>query len=552
MLGRLSADVDITKNGRLDAVYGDIYFCVPAGIPIYNEKPVSQLVEAHAQPSKRDSRDKNSSLLPLAPVFTTTQPILVSLSTRGEDGARPGDVVVTSLDLNGSVIGSKLCETEAEYNLLKEAKKISKSFPAEVRPAPSALVEFLRFGRVINVANESISSGVPHWRLISYPGGTGWVNLNTSNVTKFSDADFPQWCGWALVDDAVDNDSRCDSALIKNWLSIKSNNKMENVNIQSALRNPSITKKLEKLVCKFPSEWNGATIDYRWGWLKKSSAESSSSLTEEDFYQLKLHIAALCIDVPELIAAQWHWPPSNFIMHFRTCGWLSEDELVRYVPTAYQSEKNKRGSGIIISQVSTFEARERIRMRNPVTFMSICRKYGILTPRRLAHFLAQIYRETGVLQWSQERASGAEYEGRTDLGNRQPGDGIRFKGRGLIQTTGRKNYEDYSEYRGKINEHSYVKEPNNLILASNDYECADTAGLFWIGKALGGVKTNINRLADGGIDEADLRLVTKSINGAEDGPWTGLVERRSHLSVLIAVLMDTIPQISPSVERKYD
>jgi len=552
MLGRLSGDINTAKNGRGDTVYGDIYFCIPAGALIYNEKPVPQFAIAHAEPPKRDVRSKPSSPVPLNPVFTTTQPIIVSHSARGNEGIHSGDIAVTSFDLNGSPIGSKLSEPEAEYKFLKEALRISKSFPSEQRPAPSALVELLRFGRVINTANESISGGVPHWRLISYPGGAGWVDLNAPNVTKFSDADFPQWCGWVLVDDAVDNDSRCDSALMKSWLSVGPANKFDKTNIQSTLRNPLITKRLEKLICKFPSEWTAATIDHRWGWLKKSSPELSNPSTEEDFSELKLHISALCLDVPELSAAQWHWPPLSFIMHFRTCGWLSEDELVRCIPATYEAEKNTRGSGKILSQVSTSEARQRIRMRNPTVFMQICRKYGILRPARLAHFLAQIYRETGVLQWSQERGSGAEYEGRTDLGNRQPGDGVRFKGRGLIQTTGRKNYEDYSEYRGKTGESSYVKEPNNFILATNEYECNDAAGLFWISKILGGGKVNINRLADGGISEADLRSVTKSINGAEDGPWTGLVERRSHLKVSQAVLLDTNPQISPAVERKYD
>jgi putative chitinase len=71
-------------------------------------------------------------------------------------------------------------------------------------------------------------------------------------------------------------------------------------------------------------------------------------------------------------------------------------------------------------------------------------EYGI-TPEREAAFIAQIGHESGQLRYVEELASGVAYEGRKDLGNTQPGDGKRFKGRGLIQITGRKNYQQISD-----------------------------------------------------------------------------------------------------------
>src|ERR1700730_10865431 len=65
---------------------------------------------------------------------------------------------------------------------------------------------------------------------------------------------------------------------------------------------------------------------------------------------------------------------------------------------------------------------------------------GIDTPLRLCHFMAQLAHESAHFGVTREFASGAAYEGRRDLGNTEPGDGQRYRGRGLIQTTGRANY----------------------------------------------------------------------------------------------------------------
>lgn len=75
-------------------------------------------------------------------------------------------------------------------------------------------------------------------------------------------------------------------------------------------------------------------------------------------------------------------------------------------------------------------------------------KYNIHTPLRQSHFLAQIGHESGELRFREELATGAAYENRRDLGNTEPGDGPRYKGRGLIQLTGRAHYAEYSRTSG--------------------------------------------------------------------------------------------------------
>ena len=76
------------------------------------------------------------------------------------------------------------------------------------------------------------------------------------------------------------------------------------------------------------------------------------------------------------------------------------------------------------------------------------REFGITTPPRARMFLAQLAHESAGLTAFEERASGAGYEGNTVLGNTQPGDGVRFKGRGPIQLTGRWNYTHYGRLLG--------------------------------------------------------------------------------------------------------
>jgi len=124
-------------------------------------------------------------------------------------------------------------------------------------------------------------------------------------------------------------------------------------------------------------------------------------------------------------------------------------------------------------------------------------------PLRRAHFLAQIAHESGGLRWLEELASGDAYEGRADLGNEQPGDGTRFKGRGLIQLTGRANYTAFERAVGR--DLTSSNEAAEQVAKDPDL-CVRAATWFWSGRGL-------NALAD--VD--DLAAVTRRINGGLNG-----------------------------------
>jgi|GEM_PF-1598694 len=140
----------------------------------------------------------------------------------------------------------------------------------------------------------------------------------------------------------------------------------------------------------------------------------------------------------------------------------------------------------------------------------VLRVAAINTDLRLAHFLAQIAHESDGFCTVEEYAGGQAYEGRKDLGNVRRGDGRSYKGRGLIQLTGRANYAAFTRW---------MKENRTVIPCNNppDFEAAPQllavfpyavlgAGWYWRLKRL-------NSFAD----RDDLNRITRAVNGGLDG-----------------------------------
>lgn len=167
-----------------------------------------------------------------------------------------------------------------------------------------------------------------------------------------------------------------------------------------------------------------------------------------------------------------------------------------------------------LKQIAPYAGGKRLESIYPF-LMSTLDRYQINTPLRICHFMAQVIHESGSFKYFEEIASGEAYEGRKDLGNTHPGDGKRFKGRGLIQLTGRANYEAYSNDYG-------VDVVSNPEKVAHDPELAiDVAGWFWDKKGL-------NALADAD----DIEKITRRINGG----LNGFKDRQAHLRRAKAIL----------------
>ena len=130
-------------------------------------------------------------------------------------------------------------------------------------------------------------------------------------------------------------------------------------------------------------------------------------------------------------------------------------------------------------------------------------RYGIVGTARAAAFIAQVGHESGQLRYVREiwgpTAQQIGYEGRTDLGNTVKGDGSKYRGRGLIQITGRANYAACGEALGL----DLISKPELLELPQH---AAMSAAWFWSMKGL-------NTLADQG----QFVKITRRINGGLTG-----------------------------------
>ncbi|WP_394547509.1 M23 family peptidase [Pantoea ananatis] len=487
LTGRTMPELDITRDGRTDTLYGDIHFYLPPGTQFYASVPDT------ASP---DTTRLNA-------VHTSSEPLFVSMTFE------KGDCTMLTRRQNAiteawfDTVGEPLVNTDTvqdaddeipyEYNLYRTARRL---YPQN----PSAGFELLRFGRVISTEHETLTpADAPLWRTVSFPGGTGTVNLASPDIKKFSDADFPHWTGWRMVEDDTDDNSQCHSPLI--------------AGLQDSGHFSDLS---DRLVCHFPLEWNATTFDQRYAWLRNGSGDVPP-MSEEDYERLKSHASALCFDTGEHGTGRlWHFHPLAFITHFRRCCWISKSELKQLVPrnairTAgrndyrWEAINYRDGAGSVPDNIRTHLNRAM-------------QKYLITTPHRIACFLGNGIQETGWLGSMEEGYRYTETDPRTHQVIRRYNIWYYpWYGRGLLQLTNPGNYFDYFSFRGRVCpeniRNTLIREyrrlyshrslrytdnhlsdtenhiPENIIrwrnnVSSDLHEAASSAGFYWVARGM--------------------------------------------------------------------
>jgi putative chitinase len=151
-------------------------------------------------------------------------------------------------------------------------------------------------------------------------------------------------------------------------------------------------------------------------------------------------------------------------------------------------------------------------------------EFGIDTPARQAAFLAQVAHESASLRYVRELASGRAYEGRVALGNTEPGDGVRFKGRGLIQITGRSNYRACSV--ALFGDERLLDRPEILEQA---VPACRSAAWFWR-------EHNLNKWADAEDFDGTSDIINRGRKTAKIGDANGYADRLAFYERAMEVL----------------
>lgn len=508
LLGRRSGDLSLSRDGRTDVCFGDVHFHLPAGF-IY--------CDALANP--------HLSGQPPARVHDASQePLYVAMRFH------KGECVMTSYLANGTVVGiiknDDLANANGRSGAPASSDNDSGAYLYEYRmqeiatrcfpQRPSSGYELLRLGRITSPGDALLPADAPHWRKVATLAGKVWVNLNGPGVTKYSDADFPHWRGWRIVD-AQAGDSRCSDAATLTLAGVDA--AAVNLEISGAGTGLSTSCRAERLartVVKFTTEWDYTKTAQRIGWFKAPDPDGLG-MSPDSFSKAQSHIEALGFWSKASLgmdSAPWHFEPREFIAHFKRCLWLSRFETIQLLPV-HTLRKDSHGMHweAVAGSANRRSAVDRLLNLHRVNLNRAMRKYGISTPLRVSAFFAQAIVESSWLTDLRESAgaSATLHQG--------------WYGRGFLQLTavgddpvngGNNNYYRYFRWRGR----NPIVPPGPRELGWRDEvadvgdDPAESAGYYWTRYQFSARNPHACEIASTYADkqEANVRTVVSTTN----------------------------------------
>ncbi|VWC90275.1 peptidase M23 [Burkholderia lata] len=563
--------------------WGHAYFVIPAGSNF------------RRLPEKADARNKlhgiefkpgheGSNTLPLlVETYFSVGSKYTNVWSLAQDGTR---TLLTPLPVE---------EKDYEYDLYKRATALYSSCPSDG-------YELLRFGRILSPSQTLAADARATWMQINWAADkAGYIDINDPGIQKFSDADFLSLMGWQKITEGntpFDSDGMCDVDALREILNDAAPHEVAAVTDETpeihkerVLRAyvkdyTQVRQQLRGFVCNAPSEWDSTNNEERYArLLDEGGFYHGNDKGYNDFMKYLKEVQFW--DKTGLPAGRglWFFHPLEFIRHFRRSDWLALREQIQLLPRNSMAE----AGGYILWEESkrrltegNEDARGQLPQRMWLAFNYMYRKYGFVSSLRKAHFLGQVFKETGALCSTRENgdenyfrkmyesysASDAAYDfdnkkawldrlgflkkrdratyiaqrpgevrNKAVAGeNVQSGDGPRFCGRGLIHLTWRKGYRQYGEYRSK----NFTDDPNPLLLQSDAEVAADSAGYYW-------VKTRIDKKADKGASNLDVEACFRLVGGAG-----GLPARQQFFRYTYFILNDASDFPVESTLRRQD
>lgn len=354
-----------------------------------------------------------------------------------------------------------------------------------------------------------------------------WAKLGVKLVDGSNDPD-----GFLDKEDTEGQEGGAFFSSIYNRLIIDrdNDNVLSGNEIKSALADDDLASKLRQLFIKHESEW----IKREKGWprLEKELAKQPELYK----YAMQVHNNMAWVEeVKELLGGtkMWFIHPAGMmglIQERNDADYLITVELIETV-LGHQKKwfTGKSGGKLFASKfrddyIDVYEYDKELFVSSLNDKLD---KYGIVGPYHKAHFLSQCLHESSNLDTTLEFGSGRNYDPDQHKdaianGNENMGDGPKYKGRGLLQLTWKKNYKRFSLYSGV----DCVENPD--LIASNMLNSIEASCWFW--RHNGGVYKKFNARGDINIlvdnEKNNVRLISLAVNGGENG----LAERENYFS----------------------